>query len=66
MRPAFIPLVLLINACASTTGDGRGTANIDKSYKARDACLARNAAADDSSNTNAANLAQAICTRLLA
>src|SRR5258707_13639832 len=39
LRPAFVLLVLLITACASTTGDGRRTANIDKSYKARDACL---------------------------
>jgi hypothetical protein len=35
-----------------TTGDGRRTAKIDKSYKARDACLARNAAADDISNSD--------------
>ena len=45
MRSALVLLVLLLTACGNTTGDGRRTANIDKSYKVRDACLARNAAA---------------------
>jgi hypothetical protein len=60
MRAAFALLVLLLSACGATTGDGRRTANIDKSYKARDACLARNAAADDISNSDPDTLAHAI------
>ena len=60
MRPALVLLVLLLSACGNTTGDGRRTANIDKFYKARDACLARNAAADDISNSDPATLARAV------
>jgi hypothetical protein len=60
MRPALVLLVLLLSACGNTTGDGRRTANIDKSYKARDACLARNAAADDISNSDSATIASAV------
>ncbi len=60
MRPALVFLVLLLSACGNTTGDGRRTANIDKSYKARDTCLVRNAAADDINNADPATLAQAI------
>src|SRR5260370_24302483 len=60
MRAAFALIVLLLSACGATTGDGRRTANIDKSYKARDACLARNAAADDISNTDPDTVARAI------
>jgi hypothetical protein len=48
MRTALVFLVLLLSACGNTTGDGRRTSKIDKSYAARDACLARNAAADAS------------------
>src|SRR5580704_7801388 len=60
MRPALVFLVLLLSACGNTTGDGRRTATIDKSYKARDACLARNAAADDISNSDSATIARAV------
>jgi hypothetical protein len=60
MRAAFALLVVLLSACGTTTGDGRRTANIDKSYKARDACLARNAGADDISNSDPATLARAV------
>ena len=60
MRPALVLLVLLLAACGTTTGDGRRTANIDKSYKVRDACLARNASADDISNSDPATIARAI------
>jgi hypothetical protein len=60
MRPALVLLVLLLTACGNTTGDGRRTANIDKSYKVRDACLARNASADDISNSDPATLASAV------
>jgi len=63
MRPALVLLVLLLSACGNTTGDGRRTATIDKSYKARDACLARNAAADDNSAPD--SLAHAIALACL-
>jgi hypothetical protein len=60
MRIALVFLVLLLSACGNTTGDGRRTSTIDKSYAARDACLARNAAADDISNSDTAILAHAV------
>ena len=60
MRTALVFLVLLLSACGNTTGDGRRTSKIDKSYAARDACLARNAAADDISNSDPATLARAV------
>ena len=60
MRTALVFLVLLLSACGNTTGDGRRTSKIDKSYAARDACLARNAAADDISNSDSATLARAV------
>jgi hypothetical protein len=65
MRPALVLLVLLLTACGNTTGDGRRTANIDKSYKVRDACLARNASADDISNSDPATLARAVALACL-
>jgi hypothetical protein len=65
MRPALVLLVLLLSACGNTTGDGRRTATIDKSYKARDACLARNASADDISNSDPDSLAHAIALACL-
>jgi hypothetical protein len=60
MRTALVFLVLLLSACGNTTGDGRRTSKIDKSYAARDACLARNASADDISNSDPATLARAV------
>ena len=60
MRTVLVLLVLLLGACGNTTGDGRRTAKIDKSYAERDACLARNAAADDISNSDPATLARAV------
>ena len=60
MRTALVFLVLLLSACGNTTGDGRRTSKIDKSYVARDACLARNAAADDISNSDPATIARAV------
>ena len=60
MRTALVFLVLLLSACGNTTGDGRRTSKIDKSYAARDACLARNAAADDISNSDPGTLAHAV------
>ena len=60
MRTALVLLLLLLGACGSTTGDGPRTAKIDKSFKERDACLARNAAADDISNSDPATIARAV------
>ena len=60
MRPALVLLALLLSGCGNTTGDGRRTANIEKSYQVRDACLARNAAADDISNSDSATIASAV------
>ena len=60
MRTALVLLILLLSACGNTTGDGRRTANINKSYEARDACLTRNAAAEDISNSDPATIAHAV------
>jgi hypothetical protein len=60
VRPALVLLVLLITACTATTGDGRRTANIEKSYKARDACLARHASAGQGSDSDHDTFAHAI------
>ena len=60
MRTALVFLVLLLSACGNTTGDGRRTSKIDKSYAARDACLSRHAGADDISNSDPATLARAV------
>jgi hypothetical protein len=64
MRIAPILLVLLLSACVEGTYsspiDGRLMTRIDKSYAARDACLARNASADDISNSDPATIARAI------
>ena len=60
MRPAFVLLVPLMTACTYTTGDGRRTANIDKSYKARDACLAQHASAGYGSDSDPDTLAHSI------
>jgi hypothetical protein len=55
MRPALVFLVLLLSACSNTTtGDGRRTANIEKAYEVRDACLVRNVTADDTANSDPA------------
>jgi hypothetical protein len=60
MRATVVLLLLLFSACTYTTGDGPRTAKIDKSFKERDACLARNAAADDISNSDPATIARAV------
>jgi hypothetical protein len=64
MRTALIFLALLLGACAEGTytspSDGRLTTRIDRSFAARDACLARNAGADDISNSDPATIARAI------
>lgn len=69
MRIAPILLVLLLSACVEGTYsspiDGRLMTRIDKSYAARDACLARNASADDISNSDPSTLAQAVALACL-
>lgn len=62
MRIAFVPFVLLLGACAGayhTPSDGRLQTRIDDSYKARDDCLAKNAAADGTMSLDAGTVAQA-------
>jgi hypothetical protein len=63
MRYVVILGMLLLGACEGSfvrAGDlGRKT-NIDKSYEARDACLARNAAADGVSSEDPTTLAHAV------
>ena len=64
MRTAIVFLVLLLGACAEGTygspTDGRLATRIDRSFAARDACLARNAGADDISKSDPATIARAI------
>jgi len=64
MRTAPIFLALLLGACTEGTytspSDGRLTTRIDRSFAARDACLARNAGADDISKSDPATIARAI------
>ena len=62
MRIALVPLALLLGGCAGayhTPSDGRLQTRINDSYKARDACLAKNAAADGTLSLDAASVAQA-------
>ena len=64
MRTAVVFLALLLSACAEGTYhspiDGRLMTKIDRSFAARDACLARNASADDISNSDPATIARAV------
>ena len=64
MRTAPIFLALLLGACTEGTytspSDGRLTTRIDRSFAARDACLAKNASADDIGNSDPATIAHAI------
>jgi hypothetical protein len=62
MRIPVLLTVLLLAACEGSfvrPGDLGRTTRIEKSYEARDACLARNAGADGVSSTDAAMLAHA-------
>src|SRR3989337_1227332 len=62
MRIALVLAALLLGGCAGayhTSSDGRLQTRIDNSYKARDACLAKNAAADGTMSLDAASVAQA-------
>jgi hypothetical protein len=63
MRIALVLGVLLLSGCAGayhTSSDGRLQTRIDDSYKARDACLAKNAAADGTMSLDASSVAQAV------
>lgn len=64
MRPALVLLVLLLGGCGEETYlspiDGRLSTRIDRSYAARDACLAKNAAADDIGNADPAAIARTV------
>ena len=62
MRIALVPVVLLLSGCSGayhTSSDGRLQSRIDDSYKARDACLAKSAAADGTLSLDARSVAQA-------
>ncbi len=62
MRIAPVLVVLLLGGCAGayhTSSDGRLQTRINDSYKARDACLAKNANADGTMSLDAASVAQA-------
>jgi hypothetical protein len=63
MRVALVFLALLLSACEGsfvTVSDVGRKAKIDKTYEARDACLARNANADGTGSTDATTLAHAV------
>lgn len=62
MRIALVPLIFSLSACAGayhTPSDGRLQTRINNSYAARDACLARNIAAEGTIGEDAATLARA-------
>lgn len=63
MRMVAVLLALLLSACAGayhTPSDGRLTTRINTAYATRDACLARNAEVDNSSNPSANVVAKAV------
>ena len=63
MRTALVFLVLLLSACEGsfvTVGDVGRKVKIDKSYEARDTCLAKNANADGTGDADATTLAHAV------
>ena len=62
MRYVLVLCVLLLAACEGSfvrSGDLGRKVNIDRSYEARDACLARNAAADGTGGEDPTTLAHA-------
>jgi hypothetical protein len=62
MRIVLVVLVAVLGGCSGayhTYSDGRLAARIDDAYKARDACLAKNAAADGTMSLDAATVANA-------
>jgi hypothetical protein len=61
MRIVPVVLVLSLAGCSGayhTYSDGRLATRIDNAYKARDACLERNAAAEGTMSLDAATVAQ--------
>lgn len=65
MRIAVVFLALLLGACEGsfvTVGDVGRKTKIERSYEARDACFARNAAAEATSSADPATAAQSIVT----
>jgi hypothetical protein len=63
MRIALVFQLLLLGACEGgfvMAGNVGRKATIERAYQARDACLARNAAADGTSTTDATTLALAV------
>jgi hypothetical protein len=63
MRTAAVFLALLLSGCAGayhTSSDGRLETRINNAYKARDACLAKNAAADVTTSADADTIARAV------
>ncbi len=63
MRTAAVFLALLLSGCAGayhTSSDGRLETRINNAYKARDACLAKNAAADVTTSADAGTIARAV------
>ncbi|MBL6613753.1 MAG: hypothetical protein ISP49_09840 [Reyranella sp.] len=62
MRIAVVLVALPLTACAGayhTLSDGRLQSRINDAYKARDACLARHAAAEGTTSVDTAALASA-------
>jgi len=63
MRTVAVFLALLLSGCAGayhTSSDGRLETRINNAYKARDACLAKNAAADVTTSADAGTIARAV------
>lgn len=63
MRTAIVFLALLLGACEGSffsPGDRWHTPRITEAYAARDACLAKNAAAENGNNADAAAVARAV------
>ncbi len=68
MRIAFVLVTLLLGGCAGayhTPSDGRLQTRINNAYKARDACLERNATADASMAATATSLEQTVAAACL-
>ncbi len=68
MRTAVVLLILPLSACAgayATPSDGRLATRINKTYAARDACLANNVAAENTGNADAASVARAVAQACL-
>lgn len=58
----LVVLALSLGACSANShySDPRLVSNIDKTYRARDACLARNAVPYVKGDTDATNIARAV------